>query len=474
MYNTDSDKNSITKNDLIIYSNLEERKFANAEEMIKKGENPRTIVAKLTYDNMLSIKDLPSGMKWNKMEKEFYESLPSKYYQKKYLIDTMGFESTILANVTTSTSFSTKTQNYEMADKYFQEAKSILKQVDSILMLPQEKQDYVISLLIKAYQENHYDATEILILQMLRYSGKYSDDYDATTIIFDLCDKGGILGYYYYYLIYMYNLENGGGGRFTREKAIKYLNIGVNAGHPDCLDAAARLIDRGKGPIAGDLFLTAGLVSKDPYHFFKASEAFAENMEPLTAYPVLSTACLRMAIMLGGSYDSLILRYKVGYMMVADQEKAKALQLEQANGIPYLNGLNPYFDERFPPEKIIDLSPAYSLINYTFNREGARDGLFTAIKKGSIPDPRKPNMTQFDEEMFYMKLNQHFIGEINNMKFYIFDMFDYLKKKKNLNGFPSARPFVFNKELIKKHIDLTQVIPETDWGYLAEREHKEK
>ena len=168
MYNTDSDKNSITKNDLIIYSNLEERKFAYAEEMIKKGENPRTLVAKLAYDNMLSIKDLPSGMKWNKMEKEFYESLPSKDYQKKYLIDTMGFESTILANVTTSTSFGTKTQNYEMADKYFQEAKSILKQVDSILMLPQEKQDYVISLLIKAYQENHYDATEILILQMLK------------------------------------------------------------------------------------------------------------------------------------------------------------------------------------------------------------------------------------------------------------------------------------------------------------------
>ena len=124
-----------------------------------------------------------------------------------------------------------------------------------------------------------------------------------------------------------------------------------------------------------------------------------------------------------------------------------------------INGLDPYFDEKFPPKPVIDLSAMVT--SYVYNGWEQLWGLKYAIKKGVIKDIINQKTTIKDIKHYYVTMWK-IIAEVDRhlkKNGYNLDRFGYLAYilYENLPyGYPSARPYIFPKEVLDLEIDFTK------------------
>ena len=91
-----------------------------------------------------------------------------------------------------------------------------------------------------------------------------------------------------------------------------------------------------------DIMITVGYLYQDRDAFVKAMN-YANYAINKKVYELFYTACMRMAIMLGGSLEELIMCYNLSVSVHANKIRAEKLKTYAQNR-KLIDGLDPYFD----------------------------------------------------------------------------------------------------------------------------------
>ena len=184
-------------------------------------------------------------------------------------------------------------------------------------------------------------------------------------------------------------------------------------------------------------------------------------------YEMFYIACMRMAIMLGGSLDELIACYANGVSVHNNPMREDEL-LQYAKNRKLVDGLDPYFDELFPPDLVLDFGT--QLDSGMYGGTSDYPGIYRWIKTGKMKDPRDKDSTLATVKDFYQKLWQIIIWKstyrINykreiTEKYFTVDAYTmHLLYRKYASGFTSARPYIFPKEVLDMKIDFNKIPPE--------------
>ena len=176
---------------------------------------------------------------------------------------------------------------------------------------------------------------------------------------------------------------------------------------------------------------------------------------------------MRMAIMLGGSLDELIMCYNLSVSVHANKIRAEKLKTYAQNR-KLIDGLDPYFDEHFPPDLVLDFGTEF--YGDMYGGSGRYPGVYKWIEDGKMKDPRDKDSTLSTVKDFYQKLWQIIIWKLTyRVSFGVdiaktyFSAGSYTKHllyRKYASGFTSARPYVFPKEVLDMHIDFNKIPPE--------------
>ncbi len=460
-----------------------EKTFKQYKEFLDK--NPRykekKISSKLYFEiiqnRIKSFKQAPNGMQWTKEEKQKFEKL-STTDMKKYLIQKMGFKTTLLKHLNLESEYIYKKTTNQTALNQFDKAMKLLSSLDDIndfSKLKQDTKDQIISSLRIAY--NHADEragahlAECLFLNNKLDKNPNSKEQmiECANIYKAMCDKKIPDGYYGYYSLYVWSVDNDrlfnanitpGVLGLNKESAIEYFNLALESGVWGAIEDVANRVPR--TALAGELWISAGIVYQSASAFSQAAFHFSGyGVHPKADSNTFSIACLRMAIMLGsvGALKELAFRYENGKNVNKSQATSDLLiaYMLKRRQKELINGLDPYFDEKFPPEPIIDfggtIPDVYGGTMYT-------PGLMYLRRKGFIKDPRDKDASFDDIKHFYLTMwdvivhNSNFIKdkEWTFLSGYIPEMlYDAYPQ-----GFPSARMYVFPKEILDLKIDFTK------------------
>ena len=128
-------------------------------------------------------------------------------------------------------------------------------------------------------------------------------------------------------------------------------------------------------------------------------------------------ACLRCAIALGSSdaISSLEEHYRLDEgdfpisMLKVNQLRAYLKKSATQKGL--INGFNPYFDEKFPPEYLIDVSSFAESCVYGGTPKDL--GLASAKKVGLIKDPRVKSATLESIKEYYVMMWEIIVKRFN-------------------------------------------------------------
>ena len=245
--------------------------------------------------------------------------------------------------------------------------------------------------------------------------------------------------------------------------AAQYLNEAIKLGHKQALYDVAETIEGSS--IAVDMYITAGYLYQDRYAFSKAMRNASYDINYMD-YEMFYIACMRMAIMLGGSLDELIACYANRVSVHNNPMREDELR-QYANNRKLVDGLDPYFDEYFPPDLVLDFGTYFHGGMYGGTSE--YPGVYRWIKTGKLKDPRDKDSTQKTVQDFYNKLWQIILWEYNYaVKFKQKTVENYFNRgsytshllyRKYSSGFASARPYIFPKEVLATKIDYNNIPP---------------
>ena len=435
--------------------------FQKAEEK-KFNDDPKLLYYLITLDDLKSFQSAPNGMKWSSEEKASFEKL-NHVEKKKYLINKMGFKGgVILPHLTVENLYQYPAIRDDISKDQYERAQKLLSSSNkSFPNMDKSKQEEILNYLREAAYRNNLiamrDLADLLFsrIHQVEESQGIKDIKESLTQYLKLIKAGAPDGYYGYYAVY----------RFTQDKdklfyssltpqalgvnemlAAQYLNEAIKLGHKQALFEFAETVEG--SIIAVDIYITAGYLYQDRYAFSKAmrSASYDINKED---YEMFYIACMRMAIMLGGSLDELIACY--------------------ANRVSVLvDGLDPYFDEYFPPDLVLDFGTQF----YGSMYGGTSDypGIYRWIKTGKLKDPRDKDSTQKTVQDFYNKLWQiilwhtnysmTFKNKVTETYFTYVTYTAHLLYRKYASGFASARPYIFPKEVLDMDIDFNKIPPE--------------
>lgn len=445
----------------------------------KYGKSSKLLNYVLILDNLKSFKSAPNGMKWTSDEKAKFEKL-SHVEKKKYLINKMGFKGGVILphltldklykypNITDATSKS----------KYDAAMNSISSSNRSFKNMDKAAQDNILNNLRYASNKNNLIASRDLadLLFSRIYSVEESqgekDIKESINLYNKLIKAGSPDGYYGYYAIYRFAVDRNkllyssltpASLGLNETTAAKYINEALKMGQKQALFDLAK--DTEGSIIAVDLYITAGYLYQDRNAFEKAmrSASFDINKED---YEIFYIACMRMAIMLGGKLDELISCYSNGVSV--HNNPARVNQLRQyAGNRKLIDGLDPYFDETFPPDLVLDFGT--KLHSGMYGGSNNTPGIYFWIKKGKMKDPRDKDSTKQTVQDFYNKLWQIILWQTNygmtfkksveENYFHNVTYTAHLLYRKYSSGFASARPYIFPQDVLATKIDYNKVPP---------------
>ena len=430
----------------------------------KWGKSSKERIYIITMDNIKSFKyDANNGMKWSAEEKVSFEKL-SHVDKKKYLINKMGFKGgVIFPNLSPESLYKYPEirQGDDTSKEYYERGIKALSSLQvSFGELEEKKQQEIL--------ENNF-----------LHSNKESlkDLQEASLLYQKLANAGSPDGYYGYYKLYRFVKDD---SKFfhtsltekdllvNEAQALTYLNLALENGSKEALEDLAYDFENTYKlyPMALDIMITVGYLYQDRSAFIKAMN-YANYAVNLNVYELFYTACMRMAIMLGGSLDELIMCYNLSVSVHADKIRAEKLKTYAKNR-KLIDGLDPYFDEHFPPDLVLDFGTEF--YGNMYGGSGRYPGVYKWIEDGKMKDPRDKDSTLSTVKDFYQKLWQIIIWKynyrINYKKDIVEDYFTiesyimHLLYRKYSSGFTSARPYVFPKEVLDMHIDFNKIPPE--------------
>ena len=452
--------------------------FVKKSEEKKYNGSPRNLAYEKTLDDLKSFKEAPNGMKWTADEKSKFEKL-SHVEKKKYLINKMGFKGgVILPHLTIDKLYKYPEIRDDISkDQYARAQKILSSSKRSFADMDIKTQDEVLNYLREASYRNNLIASRDLadLLFSRIYSVEESqgekDIKESINLYNKLIKEGSPDGYYGYYAIYKFTVDSDKllyssvtplSLGLNENTAAKYLNEAIKMGQKQALyDVAATA--EGSG-IALDMYITAGYLYQDRNAFEKAMRSASYDISKYD-YEIFYIACMRMAIILGGKLDELIACYSNSVSVHRNPARTEALR-KYAKNRKLIDGLDPYFDEKFPPDLVLDFGT-----NYFGNMYGGSSkypGIYFLIKEGKIKDPRDKDSTQETVQDFYntvwkiMLRNYNKTVKFRKAKTYFArsEYAAYLLYRKYPSGFASARPYVFPKEVLATEIDFDKVPPE--------------
>ena len=460
------------------YLSLSKMLIPKSEEKKYNGSS-KNLLYSIIQDDLKSFQSAPNGMKWSAEEKASFEKL-SHVEKKKYLINKMGFKGgVILPHLTVENLYQYPAIRDDISKDQYERAQKLLSSSNkSFPNMDKSKQEEILNYLREAAYRNNLiamrDLADLLFsrIHQVEESQGIKDIKESLTQYLKLIKAGTPDGYYGYYAVYS----------FTQDKdklfyssltpqalgvnemlAAQYLNEAIKLGHKQALYDVAETAEGSS--IAVDMYITAGYLYQDRYAFSKAmrSASYDINSEDFEMFYI---ACMRMAIMLGGSLDELIACYANRVSVHNNPMREDELR-QYAKNRKLVDGLDPYFDEYFPPDLVLDFGTQF--FGSMYGGTSDYPGIYRWIKIGKLKDPRDKDSTQKTVQDFYNKLWQIILWHYNhslirgkNVVANYFDVFSYtshLLYRKYSSGFASARPYIFPKEVLATKIDYNNIPP---------------
>ena len=453
--------------------------FLQKSQEKKFNDDPKLLYYIITLDDLKSFQSAPSGMKWSAEEKASFEKL-NYVEKKKYLINKMGFKGgVILPHLTVENLYQYPAIRDDISKDQYERAQNLLSSSNkSFPNMDKSKQEEILNYLREAAYRNNLiamrDLADLLFsrIHQVEESQGIKDIKESLTQYLKLIKAGTPDGYYGYYAVY----------RFTQDKdklfyssltpqalginemlAAQYLNEAIKLGNKQALYDVAETTE---GSImAVDMYITAGYLYQDRYAFSKAmrSASYDINKED---YEMFYIACMRMAIILGGSLDELIACYANRVSVHNNPMREDELR-QYAKNRKLVDGLDPYFDEYFPPDLVLDFGT--QLDSGMYGGTSNYPGIYRWIKTGKLKDPRDKDSTQKTVQDFYNKLWQIILWHTNYAMTFTETITEtyhtrdsyiaHLLYRKYASGFASARPYIFPKEVLATKIDYNNIPP---------------
>ena len=461
--------------------------YAIQTEEKKWGKSVKEHLYTIIMDDIKSFKyDANNGMKWSAEEKSSFEKL-SHVDKKKYLINKMGFKGgVVFPNLSPESLYKYPEirQGDDTSKEYYERGIKALSSLQvSFGELEEKKQQEILENFRFASNRGVLKASkelaDLLCARNFLHSNKESlkDLQEASLLYQKLANAGSPDGYYGYYKLYRFVKDD---SKFfhtsltekdllvNEAQALTYLNLALENGSKEALEDLAYDFENTYElyPMALDIMITVGYLYQDRSAFIKAMN-YANYAVNLNVYELFYTACMRMAIMLGGSLDELIMCYNLSVSVHANKIRAEKLKTYAKNR-KLIDGLDPYFDEHFPPDLVLDFGTEF--YGDMYGGSGRYPGVYKWIEDGKMKDPRDKDSTLSTVKDFYQKLWQIIIWKYNyriNYKIEIVEEYFtvdtytiHLLYRKYASGFTSARPYVFPKEVLDMHIDFNKIPPE--------------
>ncbi len=426
-----------------------------------------------------------NGIKWSKEEKAKFLKLSYKE-QRKMIVRKSELKSTLFPYVNVDYEPYTYSERIsDMAKKTYDKANKLLEshsKIDFNNLNPKIQQDILQNLRI-AYKEQYLKAgVELSKLLFKKASLKGGDEskkeiLECNKIVKDLLREKIPEISYMYYQLYKWSSDNERlfhteltpfSLGLVKEEAKECYNHALECVVWEAIDEEAQREEwKQEIPVfAAELYLAAAIKYQSPLAFYLAASNYAPQGVWTNAYALIPHhACLRCAIALGSenALDTLIPYYGEGLDIPQSTLKFNMLgkyaeKSPQQKGL--INGLDPYFDEKFSPDMLIDLTLYAD--GCLYGGSGNSMGLSYAVyDKRIIKDPRDKDSTLDSIKEYYLVMWQIIV---DNFKLYTFSsnkrtLFDILNQKiySNLtHGLPSARPYIFPKEVLDLKIDFNK------------------
>ena len=452
------------------FQKTKEKKFNN---------DPKLLYYMITQDDLKSFQSAPSGMKWSAEEKASFEKL-SFVDKKKYLINKMGFQGgVILPHLKVETLYEYPAIQDDIGKDQYSKAQKLLSSSNkSFPNMDKSKQEEILNHLRESAYRNSLiamrDLGDLLLSRINQVEERQGikDIKESFNQYLKLIRAGSPDGYYGYYAVY----------RFTQDKnklfyssltakevgvnemlAAQYLNEAIKLGHRQALYDLAET--REGSIIAVDIYITIGYLYQDRYAFSKAMRSASYDINSYD-YEMFYIACMRMAIMLGGSLDELTACYANNVSVHSNPMREDELR-QYAKNRKLVDGLDPYFDEYFPPDLVLDFGT--KLDSGMYGGTSDYPGIYMWIKTGKMKDPRDKDSTQKTVQDFYNKLWYIILWHTNyamTFKKPVVENYynnvtytSHLLYRKYSSGFASARPYIFPKEVLATKIDYNKIPP---------------
>lgn len=452
--------------------------FAKSEEK-KYGGSSISLLYSIIQDDLKSFKSAPNGMKWTADEKAKFEKL-SHVEKKKYLINKMGFKGGVLfPHLNVENLYKYPAIKDDISKDQYARAQNMLSSSNrSFATMDRKTQDEVLNYLREASFRNNLiaskDLADLLLARIdsVEETQGIKDIKESLNLYNKLIKAGSPDGYYGYYAIYRFTMDTNKllyssitpqSLGLNETVATKYLDEALMKGQKNALLDLAFYLE---GTIlAVDLFMTAGYLYQDRNAFELAMRSANYDLNS-NNYEIFYIACMRMAIMLGGNLDELIACYANNVFIHKNPMREDALRQYSRNR-KLIDGLDPYFDETFPPDLVLDFGTQF--FNSMYGGTSDYPGVFRWIEIGKMKDPRDKDSTKKSVQDFYNKLWQiiihranyyiEFQSETSTNYYSLYDYVSHILYNKYSSGFTSARPYIFPQDVLSTKIDYNKIPP---------------
>lgn len=428
-----------------------------------------------------------NGIKWSKEEKARFIKLSYKE-QRKMIVRKSELQSTLFPYVNVDYEPYTYSERIsDMAKKTYTKATKLLEshsKIDFNNLNPKIQQDILHNLRV-AYKEQYLKAgTELSKLLFKKAFLKGGDEskkeiLECNKIVKDLLHEKIPEISYMYYQLYKWSSDNERlfhteltpySLGLVREEARECYNHALECVVWEAIDEEAQREGHRQSVYAAELYLAAAIKYQSPLAFYLAANNYAPgDIFPNSAFCslILHHACLRCAIALGGGgIETLASYYLRGidlpkFPLKANRLKAYDKKTSIQKGL--INGLDPYFDEKFPPDTLIDFTLLCDNCIYgaiLLDDDGKWMGINWAVKQGFIKDPRAKGSSPESIKQYYLTMWRVIVERFKEFIYPAFvtetSLFSYKIYSNLTYGLPSARPYIFPKEVLDLKIDFNK------------------
>ncbi|PZT47290.1 hypothetical protein B6S12_09825, partial [Helicobacter valdiviensis] len=361
-----------------------------------------------------------NGIIWSKEEKELFKTLSLKE-QRKMIVKKSELKSVLFPYVNVDyKAYEYSTRSQTSGIKEFKKAKDLLdKNPTHIANLDFKLSEDILHFLKIAYKSGNLEAgyyyAKLLFERATQTNHKDSlkELFLSVSIVKELKQYNIPEVAYLYYAMYKWSIgaklihQDIGSSQLSliREEAKDCYSYALECVVWEAIDEEAQRNDRDL--LGAELYLAAAIKYQSPIAFLKAAQFYAPSgltREVLNYALIPYNASLRCSIALGSkeALETLISNYEYGTrMMRKNPLQAQLLKTHQEKR-ELINGLDPFFDEKFKPEYIIDYGSF--LTSFGYGGTIVYPGISRLVSQGRIKDPRDSDSTKESIKEFYLKV----------------------------------------------------------------------